>query len=86
MKNKNKMMLLLVGVAILLFFAKDMPIQILFEAGPWWVYFVIAGIILSGYYWIKYTIEDKKMDNEWIEKEGEVYMERIERAREKKGS
>ncbi|KMJ55001.1 hypothetical protein AB685_29565 [Bacillus sp. LL01] len=46
-------------------------------ASPWWVYFVIAGILLSGYLSVKYSKEEREFEQEWIEKEGNVYMERL---------
>lgn len=52
---------------------------------PWWIYLVLAGIVFSAYMMIKTTKEDQEVDMEFIEKEGEIYIERMEaeRARRK---
>jgi hypothetical protein len=49
---------------------------------PIWVYFVAAGIIISAYMAFKTGKEERKMELEWIEREGEVYMKRLETERE----
>ncbi|KHF42053.1 hypothetical protein LQ50_01850 [Halalkalibacter okhensis] len=53
-------------------------------SSPWWVYFVLAGILLSGYLSIKYSLEDKRTEQEWIENEGNIYMQRLEEERERR--
>lgn len=45
---------------------------------PIWLYFVIAGIFISAFMAIKTAREDHEYEREWIEKEGEVYIERME--------
>jgi hypothetical protein len=54
------------------------------ETLPWWVYLVIVGIVLSGYMVLYTSKKEQDMDNEFIEKEGEVYMKRLEEEREKR--
>ena len=54
------------------------------ETLPWWVYLVIVGIVLSGYMVLYTSRKEQEMDNEFIEKEGEVYMKRLEEEREKR--
>ena len=54
------------------------------ETLPWWVYLVIVGIVLSGYRVLYTSKKEQDMDNEFIEKEGEVYMKRLEEEREKR--
>ncbi|MBS4188767.1 sporulation YhaL family protein [Bacillus sp. FJAT-49705] len=49
---------------------------------PIWVYFVAAGILLSAYMAIRAGREERQVENESIELEGRVYMERIEKERE----
>ncbi|MBY0123083.1 sporulation YhaL family protein [Bacillus sp. S/N-304-OC-R1] len=49
---------------------------------PLWIYFVAVGILLSAYMAIKSGREERKIENESIELEGRVYMERIEKERE----
>jgi len=53
---------------------------------PWWIYLVIMGIIFSAYMMVRTAKEEQEIDQVFIEKEGEVYMERIreERARRQK--
>ncbi|EJV88862.1 sporulation YhaL family protein [Bacillus cereus] len=51
---------------------------------PWWIYLVIIGIVLSGYMVLYTSKKEQEMDNDFIEKEGEVYMKRLEEEREKR--
>jgi len=51
---------------------------------PFWIYFVVAGIILSAYMVIRTGREERQMEEEIIEREGEIYMERLEKEREDK--
>lgn len=51
---------------------------------PWWIYVCIIGILISGYMAFKTHQQDKEIDDEFIEKEGQVYIERIEQERQKK--
>jgi hypothetical protein len=50
---------------------------------PWWIYLVLIGIIVSAYVTVRTAKKEREIDEAFIEKEGEVYMERIreERAR-----
>ncbi|OEH92925.1 sporulation YhaL family protein [Bacillus solimangrovi] len=54
------------------------------EALPWWIYLVTIGIAYSGYMTIKTTKKDEEIDQQFIEREGEVYIKRMEREREKR--
>jgi len=56
------------------------------SSSPWWVYFVVAGILFSGYRFIVDRGVDQRADAEWIEEQGQVYMNRIEEARKRKTS
>jgi hypothetical protein len=47
------------------------------------VAFLILGIIFSGYMAIRTAAKERAIDEAMIEKEGEVYMERIRQARAK---
>ncbi|NSL51994.1 sporulation YhaL family protein [Calidifontibacillus erzurumensis] len=51
---------------------------------PLWVYFVIAGIIFSAFMLIKTAKEERDIDMEFIEKEGEIYIKRMEAERERR--
>ncbi|MDP4104269.1 MAG: sporulation YhaL family protein [Bacillota bacterium] len=49
---------------------------------PIWVYAVVAGIIISAVMAIKTGREERVLELENIEKEGEVYMQRLEEEKE----
>jgi hypothetical protein len=49
---------------------------------PIWVYAVVAGIIISAVMAIKTGREERVFELENIEKEGEVYMKRLENEKE----
>lgn len=66
-----------------MFIVGNLPVMVLLEAGPWWVYLVMTGILLSGYLAYSSMLEDKKVDERVIEKEGQVYMEKIKVRRNK---
>ncbi|GAF22276.1 hypothetical protein JCM19047_2017 [Bacillus sp. JCM 19047] len=51
---------------------------------PWWTYLLILGIVFSGYQWIRALKEEKEIDEDFIEQEGNVYMERIQEAKKLK--
>jgi hypothetical protein len=51
---------------------------------PIWIYFVIAGVLISAFMAIKTSKEDRDHEMEWIEKEGEVYMNRLEEEKERR--
>ena len=48
---------------------------------PIWVYFALAGIMISAYMVIRTGKEERRVENESIELEGKVYMERLEKER-----
>ncbi|GLY11248.1 sporulation YhaL family protein [Bacillus badius] len=49
---------------------------------PLWVYAVVAGIFFSAFMTIKTSRADKKVDEAFIEQEGQVYIQRMEKERE----
>lgn len=51
---------------------------------PIWIYFVIAGVLISAFMALKTAKEDRDDEMEWIEKEGEVYMNRLEEEKERR--
>jgi hypothetical protein len=59
------------------------PVAALFNATPWWMYFVLGGIILSGYRSYTAFYVDREEELKLIEEEGRVYMERIAERRAK---
>jgi hypothetical protein len=55
-----------------------------FANTPWWVYFVLAGIIYSGYRASIHISEEKKLDEVFIEEEGKKYIEKMNEERERR--
>ncbi len=51
---------------------------------PWWIYLVVAGIIFSGYMTVRTAAKEREIDEAFVEKEGEIYMERIRKERERR--
>lgn len=49
---------------------------------PIWAYFLVAGILMSAYMAFKTGKEERKLEDESIELEGRVYMERIQKEKE----
>jgi uncharacterized membrane protein (DUF106 family) len=49
---------------------------------PIWVYAVVVGIVVSALMALKTGREERMMEMENIEQEGEIYMKRLERAKE----
>ena len=53
---------------------------------PIWVYFVAAGIVISAYMAVRTGREEKKVEHDSIEREGEIYMKRLEQEKEERKS
>jgi hypothetical protein len=51
---------------------------------PWWVLIVILFIFFSGYMTYRTSAAEKKLVDHYIEQEGQIYMERIEKERQRK--
>ena len=51
---------------------------------PWFVYILLAGIVISGYKFATLAWEDRKADREWIEGEGNVFIRRMEEEKERR--
>lgn len=56
----------------------------MFASVPWWVYMLIGFIFFSGYMAFRAMKAEYELEQQYIEKEGEVYIERIKQARERK--
>lgn len=54
------------------------------ETLPWWIYLIIIGIVVSGYMVLYTSKKEQEIDNEFIEKEGEIYMRRLAEERERR--
>ena len=51
---------------------------------PFWVYLVVMGIFFSGFMAIRTGQKEREIDDVYIEKEGQVYIRRMEVEREKR--
>ncbi|PLR89951.1 sporulation YhaL family protein [Bacillus sp. T33-2] len=51
---------------------------------PIWVFAVAAGILISAYMAVKTGKEERQLEMESIEREGEIYIKRLEREREER--
>ncbi|MEH7116374.1 sporulation YhaL family protein [Neobacillus vireti] len=49
---------------------------------PIWIYAVVAGIVISALMAIKTGREERQVEMESIEREGEIYIKRLEQERE----
>jgi Na+/glutamate symporter len=49
---------------------------------PIWIYAVVAGIVISALMAIKTGREERQLEMENIEREGEIYMKRLEKEKE----
>ncbi|MEG6575085.1 MAG: SigE-dependent sporulation protein [Caldibacillus debilis] len=50
----------------------------------WWVYIVVLGIMFSGFMTVWISRKEREEELRQIEKEGEVYIRRMEKEKEKK--
>jgi len=51
---------------------------------PIWIYAVVAGIVISALMAIKTGREERQVEMESIEREGEIYIKRLEEEKEKR--
>ncbi|MFZ3589810.1 sporulation YhaL family protein [Bacillus sp. DJP31] len=51
---------------------------------PWWIYLVSVGIIGSGIMMVRTGKQDRVMQQFYIEREGQVFIERIKYEKEKR--
>ncbi|MED4227620.1 sporulation YhaL family protein [Neobacillus cucumis] len=51
---------------------------------PIWIYAVVAGIVISALMAIKTGREERQLEMESIEREGEIYLKRLEEEKEKR--
>jgi Sporulation protein YhaL len=51
---------------------------------PLWILFIVGGIIMSAFMALKTGKEERRIEYEQIEKEGEIYMERLQKEREER--
>lgn len=48
---------------------------------PWWVFLCIVSIFFSGYMGVRAMQAEKELEKQFIEREGKVYLERMETER-----
>ncbi|SHG66961.1 sporulation YhaL family protein [Ornithinibacillus halophilus] len=51
---------------------------------PWWVFMMVLFIFFSGYMAFRAMRAEKALEEHYIEREGNIYMERIEEDRKRK--
>jgi len=51
---------------------------------PFWVFAVVVGIVVSALMAIKTGRDERMLEQEHIEKEGEVFLQRLEREKERR--
>ncbi|UPM53501.1 sporulation YhaL family protein [Gottfriedia acidiceleris] len=51
---------------------------------PFWMYIVILGIFVSGFMVLYTSKQERDADEAYIEKEGEIYLQRIKEERERR--
>lgn len=52
---------------------------------PWWVLVVILFICFTGYMSFRAMRAEKRLEQHYIESEGQIYMDRMEQERARKG-
>lgn len=51
---------------------------------PWWVFMIILFIFLSGYMAFRAMRAERRLEQQYIEQEGKVYIDRMEKERKQK--
>lgn len=51
---------------------------------PWWVFMMILFIFLSGYMAYRAMRAERRLEEQFIEREGRVFMDRMEKEKETK--
>ncbi|TGA99174.1 signal peptidase [Sporolactobacillus shoreae] len=51
---------------------------------PWWIYLVVAGILFSGYQAFSLSRQDKEIDDEWNEEQGNIFIRRMNAEKKKR--
>ncbi|MBM7647617.1 hypothetical protein JOC78_000538 [Bacillus ectoiniformans] len=53
---------------------------------PIWMYFVVAGIFFSAFMTVKTSSAERRAEQEYIEQEGDIYMQRLAKEREERNN
>lgn len=56
----------------------------MFASIPWWVYLMIGFIFFSGYMAFRAMKAEYELEQQFIEKEGEIYLERMKKERKRR--
>ncbi|MED1561056.1 hypothetical protein AJ85_07175 [Alkalihalobacillus alcalophilus ATCC 27647 = CGMCC 1.3604] len=83
-KASQRIALFLLIALVVVFLFTQTSLGGILLASPWWIFLVIFGILFSAYMSMKYSLEERHVEHEFIEKEGQIYLERIEEEREKR--
>ncbi|MDY0396011.1 sporulation YhaL family protein [Virgibacillus halophilus] len=51
---------------------------------PWWIFLIVLLIFLSGYMAFRAMRAEKQLEQQFIEKEGNIYLQRMEDERQRK--
>ncbi len=62
----------------------DKGVKIVILGMPWWVFMMILFIFFSGYMAFRAMRAERELENHYIEREGQVYIERMEEEREER--
>jgi hypothetical protein len=62
----------------------DKGVKIMILGMPWWVFMMILFIFFSGYMAFRAMRAERELENHYIEREGQVYIERMEEEREER--
>lgn len=68
----------------IVFSKMDKEVRIMILGVPWWVFMFILLIFFSGYMAFRAMMAEKKIEQQFIEQEGNIYMERIRQKRGQK--
>lgn len=86
--KQTKRSLIVVGSLFILFLLQQFglidPVIEKLENVAWWVYLVLAGIIFSGYQAFSLSRQEKEVDEEWVQEQGNVYIKRMNAEKERR--
>ncbi|GIO25680.1 sporulation YhaL family protein [Ornithinibacillus bavariensis] len=51
---------------------------------PWWVFMIILFIFFSGYMSFRAMRAERRLENHYIEQDGQVFLQRMEEERERR--
>ncbi|WP_257008310.1 sporulation YhaL family protein [Bacillus sp. FJAT-45350] len=83
-KKGHALILGIIALLLIVVSTRESAVVSSILAAPFWVHVTIVGIVLSGYLALRYSVEDRKMEQKWIEQEGEVFIRRMEEEKERK--